>query len=249
MRKKTKMFYYKLGKYGIPIGYEKVMKDKKNITVSNDIALKQRTMYRDTLKIDGHMPNEHPFPKDYVLEVIRVRKETMKHFIWQFGVMLNAYMKVASNSNKKKVYSVLRGTRVNNIIGAVDGRNANHYVTIRELFELYIKLDLKKDFIKYFWSKTQLSFSVFEEDPIDAVICPFFHEGSIDNAIALKFSEFIHVILSEYALLHNMMYVSGYKTADIYSIDPWLEDIDEKSVYPTEEKKHRKRRAKNAVSK
>jgi len=109
--------------------------------------------------------------------------------------------------------------------------------TITEVFAMFSQLQLKEDFGDYFINKTQLSYEIGEKD-IDAYDTSYKeyetqeeYREHLERGLngkghnKEKFAEFVYLLLSEYIILHNYMWVSGYKDIDIKSIDYWLKDI------------------------
>ena len=95
-------------------------------------------------------------------------------------------------------------------------------VRINDVYKLFKWLNLKKDFMVYLINKTHFSYSINGAD-----IEPYKknYKDTLVEKYSMKFSEFVYLILSEYIILHNYMFVSKLKLKEIKSIDRWLRNI------------------------
>ncbi len=179
---------------------------------NNHIA-EYRKKFRDNM---GKMPK---LDRSYK-KTMEMRCGTIQHFLKTFPVMLDHYIIGCTRTQLKKLLEIISYDRIKEITNSSDEKKC---ITINEVFSVYQHLNLKHDFERYFVSKTELSYSVFDTHEIKTVPYPF--KDKKYQPIKLKFAEFVHVILSEYILLHNLMWVSGRKLKKIKSIDKWLKNI------------------------
>lgn len=155
--------------------------------------------------------------------IMKVRFDTLQNMQRNFALPLAYYHDSCSKKEKEKLLSVLSQERILEILQSHKSGDSSKYITIPEIFKLYQKLNLKKDLIHYFSSKTHLSFSVFQnQEPMAQM---GFLNKNVEEAMKKKLSEFIHVILSEYMMLHNFMWVSSCKLKEVKSIDTWMKSI------------------------
>lgn len=168
--------------------------------------------------------NAEVFSKSGTRNTLRVKLNYLQNFTSNFGCLLDVYIDFSSPFKKYKIYKILSRKRCKEIIDSFKTRNVSDYVNIIEILKLYEGLDLKEDFLAYFLSKTSTSFSIFPEQPIFPIEFIDVAKSSRE-ALYTKFSEFIHVILVEYMLIHNLMAISKFKLKQINSIDSFLKDI------------------------
>jgi|SRR5271157_1117883 len=161
------------------------------------------------------------FKKSDLRKTYSVFYNYLENFSSNFGICLKAYYQEAKPWTKLKLNFIL-GRRLWLIIESSQTRDITQYPTIYEIEKLHKWLNLETNFHKYFISKTCLSYSMF---PGQQIIPDIDFAKNEQDAIALKFSEFIYVIMTLYTLLHNLMFQSGYKLKCIQSIDTFLKDI------------------------
>lgn len=104
---------------------------------------------------------------------------------------------------------------------------AGEEVSIHELRQLMLGLDLREEFDHYLVNKTHLSYSVqgLEPEPIAFnYALSYTMEGEY-----CKMAEFVFIILAEYIVLHNYMWGSKLKPQGVRSIDKWLKEIKGKA--------------------
>jgi hypothetical protein len=142
---------------------------------------------------------------------IRVHEKTLNKYMTQFGLYLRDYISY-SVRNHSKCEKLLGGDRLLNLIAGFDR------ITINEVFLLFAHLDLKAEFSHYLINKTHFSYSIFDQEISPHSGTPTTYKLSGYN----KFAEFVYIILSEYIVLHNYMWVSGLKTKSVKSIDRFL---------------------------
>jgi hypothetical protein len=160
------------------------------------------------------------FSKKNVRITLKDRIDYLNNFICNFSLILKSKYDVSNFYTKLFLNLVLTSKRRKSII------DKTSLVTMKEIIKLYKFFYNKKEFISYFRCKTNLSFAIKNIDwywQIDNY-CKIVEKES--EAVSQKFSEFLHVILNEYLLIHNLMWASGYKLKSVDSIDEFLVDID-----------------------
>lgn len=92
-------------------------------------------------------------------------------------------------------------------------------VGIRDLLRLFLALDLRAEFAHYLLGKTHLSYSlgISELRPLSP---PKLHDE-----IYSKFAEFVVLILAEYVILHNYMFVGRVRPPGVVSLDTFLRPV------------------------
>ena len=219
-----------LGALGLTTDKLKYLTDTKHMYYDEKVIERQRTFHRH--KLGDLAKSRKAFSKKDCQRSFTVHYDVLKNFISNFGIYLSAYYKHNGLFTKAKLKAVLGEKRLRAIMESPKTHNVLDYVTINEVFKLFEKMNVKKDFLIYFRSKTYFSFSIFEEVVPTPAVSPLFY-GDENHTLAVKFSEFLYVILSEYIILHNLMFASGWKIQEVRSIDKWMKDINPKS-----EKKH-----------
>ncbi len=195
---------------------------KNKFKLDNELAARQRTFQRRNLIRQNAIPK---FDKKDTENIINVRYNSIYHNISQFGFFLEKYYLNSNLFKKILVHYVLGEKRFYAIIISAREKNEKDYVTINEVFSLFKWLNLKKDFMNYIQSKTQFTYSVTASNEIKAITNKLFFVGELNQALKIKFAQFVYMILSEYILLHNLMFVSGYKIKEIRTVDKWMENI------------------------
>jgi len=196
---------------------------------SNELATEQRLFHLNKLKEEGYVPN---FDKKKMNVLLSVRYDTLYNYFEQFGLYFFAFYKCSNFIKRWYLRRLLGKRRVFEIITSYKTKNPSHFVTINEIFMLYNKLDLKKEFSFYFFTKTQLSYSIIESHPIKALVKPKkdYHKDPLYS----KFPQFVICIMSEYIVINNLMFASEQKISKIRSIDTWLQDVDVETTVPSE---------------
>jgi len=188
---------------------------------TNEYAKFQREYQRNSLKAVKAIPK---FDKKECKNVILMRYASLYNYIVQFGFYLNSYYLASGFYKRFLIRNILGKERLYTILTS---KKEKDFITINEIFSLFRWLNLKKDFMNYIQSKTQFSYSVIQDNDIKAVSnCLAF--SSTEYAFKIKFAEFVYIILSEYIMLHNLMFASGFKINKIKTIDQWMKDINDK---------------------
>ena len=189
--------------------------------IDNELTARQRTLHRNTLVILDAIPK---FDKRDLKKVISVRSNSMFNNMSQFGFYLAVYYKNSNFLKRIIITRILGKKRLYTIIDSVKKGDEKDFITINEVFSLFKWLNLKKDFMDYVQSKTQFSYSVLFTHEIKAITNKLFLTSQ-EQATKVKFAQFVYMILSEYILLHNLMFVSGYKLEEIRSVDKWMKNL------------------------
>lgn len=191
--------------------------------IDNEKVLGQRITQWLYLCNNGYLSE---FDKDSMKILQKVHFDNIRNYVSNFGFALDAYYNTANIYNKLTLHRVMNKKRIFEICEASKNRTEKQYITINEIFNLYKRLNLKKDFLGYFLNKTQMSIALYAHQPIRAVVKKkIFESGGTNKAIRDKMAQFIYSIMVEYIILHNLIWASGYKLSDIESLDLWVEDI------------------------
>lgn len=191
------------------------------VEYSNITARYQRYHHWELLKKAGYKPN---LKKRSSRSGQSMHLGLLRNYIENFGLYLKPYYAGAPLHRKIQLILVLGRKRIRQIIESSSTHEEEDYITINEVFDLFCKINLKNEFITYFVTKTQLSFSVFKSQKIKAASKgKRWIVNSEYEQLKHKFAQFIYCILVEYIVLHNLMFASNYRLPDVHSIDDlWL---------------------------
>jgi hypothetical protein len=196
-------------------------KNKKKISEvaeNNSIVRKHRKLFRNAVLKNNKLPYFNP---DDVRNTLTIRYNLLENYLREFGRYFPAYYQSIPKKTQNMIKKLLGKDRLCKISASSDKKLKSDYISINEVFNLFCKLDLKKDFERYFLTKTHLSFTIHNKK----IQASDEHNKTHIDAMGDKVPQFIHMILSEYIAIHNLMFISGYKIPEIKSIDRWLKDI------------------------
>jgi len=174
------------------------------------------------MKYAGYVPE---FNEEETKQRMIIHYTILENSIRNFGLYLWVYFTKSNIWTRFKMIRAIPYKRLQEIVVSYTKRIEEHYITINEVFKLAKALNLTNDFLSYFISKTNMSYTIFKNHEIHPAGLAVKNPEEHDN-LKPKFSQFIYVILTEYILLHNIMYASEFKLKDVTSIDPWLKDLD-----------------------
>lgn len=180
-----------------------------------------RIAHINNLKLDGYTPS---FDKEETKKIMKVHFDLLKNYISNFGLYLWVYYTQSGPIIRWKILRVLRFNRLRRIVASYTEKIEKDYITIAEILVLCGKLNLNKDFIYYFISKTCLSYTIYKSHELQPIATT--HELKNGDDLYPKFAQFIYSILVEYTILHNLMFASGLKLKEITTIDRWMEDLE-----------------------
>jgi hypothetical protein len=180
-----------------------------------------RLAHISNLKLDGYTPS---FDKEETKKTMEMHLDLLKNYISNFGLYLWIYYTQSGLITRWKLLRTLRFKRIKQIAASYTKKIERDYVTIEEVLLLYGTLNLNKDFLYYFISKTCLSYTIYKSHEIHPVAAV--NELKNGDDLYPKFSQFVYSILVEYTILHNLMFASGLKLKEITTIDRWMEDLE-----------------------
>jgi len=180
-----------------------------------------RLAHINNLKLDGYTPS---FDKEETKKTMEMHLDLLKNYISNFGLYLWIYYTQSGLITRWKLLRTLRFKRIKQIAASYTKKIERDYVTIEEVLLLYGTLNLNKDFLYYFISKTCLSYTIYKSHEIHPVAAV--NELKNGDDLYPKFSQFVYSILVEYTILHNLMFASGLKLKEITTIDRWMEDLE-----------------------
>lgn len=167
----------------------------------------KRDKWRKSIKSNGAYPAE-----EYARR-IPVHVDTLKKYLGEFHKYLAVWISRGQNNTKvaahcfgyERLEAVLAGDRP----------------SIYEVVALFSCRDFSLEFMEYFIGKTHMSYDILPREPIpsDSV------GPSRNGPVYSKLAEFIYIILAEYVVLNNYMWVSKKKPKGINSIDKWLKEL------------------------
>ncbi|HRZ18616.1 MAG TPA: hypothetical protein P5136_01040 [Methanofastidiosum sp.] len=198
------------------------LKDKEAFRKYLAIPLEERRFkHRQSMIEQGNVK----FKKVRVKKILEVKYEYLCNFIGNFGLILRSYYATTTRMNRWRIRRAIGRERLADIMFSKQIGDNNVYATINEIYTLCKVLDLRKDFLCYLISKTNLSYSILPDQKLDPIPDVKLAQSETE-AVADKLGEFLFVILSEYILIHNLMFASGYKLKQIESIDSFLTEIN-----------------------
>lgn len=166
---------------------------------------KARARWRKSIKSEG------AYSKAEYRRRIAVHADTLRKYLGQFGRWLAIW--VTREDNLRLAESAFGRDRLEEVLAGAEP-------SIYEVYTLFTAKDLSREFGQYLLGKTHLSFDLGKEPtPKDQ---PRFSQS---GPYYSKLAEFVHIILAEYVVLHNYMFVSGLRAKEVRSIDRWLRPI------------------------
>lgn len=172
--------------------------------------------------LDG---KSHPaWSKNKYKRQIKASLEILKKYLSQFKIYFNEYY---SNQKKLCYHEKLCGIKLLQL----KKREPYFYEIAAMVKNIPI---LKKEFLEYFFSKTHLSFEINKiPKPIKQSkfattqsFLKYLDERNPKEGTNTKLAEFCFILLSEYIVLHNLIWVSKIKTKEIKTIDTWIKNFD-----------------------
>lgn len=147
--------------------------------------------------------------------LVDTHKRTLDKYTGQFGRWLARWAS-AKTENYKKAKEILGPDR----LGLILSENTSKHLTINEALALFQALDLRSEFVGYLVNKTHLSFSLAPGQIIQPM-----SDRAAKDPYYFKLAEFVFIILCEYVVLHNYMFVSGLRPDDLESIDHFMKPM------------------------
>ena len=110
-------------------------------------------------------------------------------------------------------------------------------LTFNDIYKIFKWMPLKRLFKDYLCAKTRFSYGFRKPEPIEIEKVKYIENKnytkserkelfeSIATSNKNKFAEFVYILLCEYIVLHNYMWVSKLKPKEIKTIDKFMKNI------------------------